>query len=217
MDVAELVERYPRLYHVTHADAWPSITAHGLLSTSALLDLFQIPDRERAFIEAARRPDSVVIEHPSLGRAVIRDNKPISDAQLARCLVDITPLEYYRLLNRRVFLWPTKQRLENHLTARTYRHDPQLVVTVDTAALVTRQLSALRLSAINSGATTRRPALRGPDTFVAVTDYDFAGRRKLRGAASALAEVTVEHSIPDLAHLSIETERRLPDGTRLVL
>jgi len=60
MDVSELIERYPRLYHATHMDAWPGIAAHGLLSTSALLDLFEIHGSRRFAIEAfgAQSPSS---------------------------------------------------------------------------------------------------------------------------------------------------------------
>ncbi len=35
-----IADRWPRLFHVAEAGSWPSIQAHGLLSTSALLDLF---------------------------------------------------------------------------------------------------------------------------------------------------------------------------------
>jgi hypothetical protein len=38
----DLIGRSPRLYHMAEADTWDSIREHGLLSTSALLDLFEI-------------------------------------------------------------------------------------------------------------------------------------------------------------------------------
>lgn len=212
MDPAELVQRFPRLYHATDSQAWEGISAHGLLSTSALLDLFDVPESDRLAIESARRPECVLIEHPEVGRAVIRDNKPMSDEQLGRCLVGMSPADYYRLLNARVFLWPTKARLENHLSARSYRGAPQLVITIDTAILVERHLARLKLSPINSGATVRRPPSRGAHTFVPVANYDFEARRKQRGVAQALAEVTVEHGVFDLADSIVAVERRPPDG-----
>src|ERR1700728_2842755 len=91
MDVQELIDRYPRLYHTAHVDAWAGIQAHGLLSTTALLDLFEVCGHNRDLIESTRRPESVVIEHRRFGRAVIRDNKPITDGQLARCLTGMAP------------------------------------------------------------------------------------------------------------------------------
>lgn len=39
VDPGELAERYPRLFHMAAAGSWPSIERHGLLSTSALLDI----------------------------------------------------------------------------------------------------------------------------------------------------------------------------------
>jgi len=212
MDVQELIDHYPRLYHVGHVDAWPSIEAHSLLSTTALLDLFEISGFERDLIESTRRPESVIVERPRVGRAVIRDNKPITDGQLARCLTGITPADYYRLLNRRVFFWPTTERLESHLGAKLNRHDLQLVVTVDTAALLGRNSERVRLSPINSGSTLRRAAPRGPNTFVPIADYDFTARRRLRGLAGALAEVTIEYRVDDLPAALIEVEKRAPSA-----
>jgi hypothetical protein len=212
MDVQEFVDLYPRLYHAAHVDAWPSIEAHGLLSTTALLDLFEICGFERVFIESTRRPESVIIEHPRYGQAVIRDNKPITDSQLARCLTGMAPADYYRLLNQRVFFWPTTERLENHLGARLNRHDFQLVLTVDTAALLGHNSERIRLSPINSGATFRRAAPRGPATFVPIADYDFTARRRLRGLAGALAEVTIEHRVVDLSAALIEVEKLRPSS-----
>jgi hypothetical protein len=63
-----------------------------------------------------------------------------------------------------VFFWPTRERLENHLGAKFNRHDFQLVVTVGTAALLSRNSERVGLSPINSGATLRRAAPRGAGT-----------------------------------------------------
>jgi hypothetical protein len=81
-----LATRYPRLYHMAEEGSWPSIREHGLLSTTALLDLFEVPDEERYALEACRRPDSVAIHHPVHGTAWIRDNKPINETVLRRTL-----------------------------------------------------------------------------------------------------------------------------------
>ena len=43
-----LAQRWPRLYHMAEAGSWESVKRHGLLSTTALLDLFEVSgDRTR--------------------------------------------------------------------------------------------------------------------------------------------------------------------------
>jgi hypothetical protein len=100
---ALLAALYPRLYHMAEAGRWDSIRDAGLLSTTALLDLFGVTGPERASIESARRPQSVELRHPAHGRAVIRDNIPMRDSALLKCLVGCSPQEWYEILNRRVF------------------------------------------------------------------------------------------------------------------
>ena len=98
-----LAERWPRLYHMAEAGSWESVRRQGLLSTTALLDSFEISGPERDAIEAARRPESVPIQHPVYGTAWIRDNKPINETVLRRTLVGISEPDWYRTLNGRVF------------------------------------------------------------------------------------------------------------------
>lgn len=40
VDVDEFVAHYPRVFHMTELASWETIGRHGLLSVSALLDLF---------------------------------------------------------------------------------------------------------------------------------------------------------------------------------
>ncbi len=81
MNVDELISTFPRLYHMAHVKAWPGIKRHGLLSTSALLDLFEVRGSSREALEANnRRNDSITVHHKRYGEAVIRDNKPMDDA-----------------------------------------------------------------------------------------------------------------------------------------
>jgi hypothetical protein len=67
--------------------SWPSIRKYGLLSTTALLDLFESRGDERFLIESCHRPESIPIVHPKHGRAVIRDQKPMSDQSVRKALV----------------------------------------------------------------------------------------------------------------------------------
>ena len=213
METKEVIEVYPRLYHMAHADAWPGIQQHGLLSTSALLDLFEIKGDHRYAIEACRRPENVVIEHPVHGRAVIRDNKPISDSALARCLEGISPADYYCLLNSRVFFWLTEQRLRGLLNARAFKTHPNLVLTIDTASLIDKYEDKVTLSPINSGSTLYNPPKRGAFTFKRIGDYDFEYWRQKRSRQTAIAELAVDYAIPDITPLLLKAEIHDPDGS----
>jgi len=54
--------------------SWASNEQRGLLSRTALLDLFEADGPERAMIESARRPETVRVDHPVHGTAWIRDD-----------------------------------------------------------------------------------------------------------------------------------------------
>jgi len=119
----DLVQCCPRLYHMAWEGSWPSIQRHGLLSTAALLDLFEIHGDERETLEAVHRPEPVRVSDRVRGTATIRDQKPMSEAGLRRCLEDgLRPTDLVSaLLNHRVFFWATAERLEMFLSAKAYR------------------------------------------------------------------------------------------------
>src|SRR5436309_566033 len=121
MTTDDLVSYFPVLYHMAEDGSWDSIRRNGLLSTTALLDLFEYSGLRRTTIESSRRPSSVRITHPIHGTVTIRDQGAISDSVLERCLVDMRPAAWYELLNGRVFFWLGTRRLEALLNARLYR------------------------------------------------------------------------------------------------
>ncbi len=198
---AELLRHCPTLYHMAERGSWPGVQRHGLRSTAALLDLFEIPAAERAAIESAHRPDSVRLRHPAHGAALVRDQKPMSDAALRRCLQDgMTPPDWYRLLNGKVFFWLSGRRLLKLLGGREYRMAEHDVLEIDTAALVAACRPRVTLSPINSGATFNLgPAPRGRSTFQPIDRYDYASRRKKHPPAGCVVEMTVEYAVPDIA------------------
>src|SRR4051794_38911413 len=104
MDVDAFIERHPKVFHMAEAGSWEKVRRDGLLSTSALLDLYEVRGDERAAIEAARRPRGVTLRHPSTDEAaVVRDNIPLQEKFLEACLEDMTCEAWYRHLNARVF------------------------------------------------------------------------------------------------------------------
>lgn len=211
MEAELLVRRFPHLYHIAADGSWDLLVEHGLLSCSALLDRFQVPEPRRSSIEAARRPDSVILEHPELGRVVIRDNKPLLEGRLAQCLQDgLSPSDWYRLLNRRVFFWPTRKRVETLLAAAAYRDDPQLVIMVRTERLMATHGERITLSTINSGATRPFAWPRGRTTFRSVNDFDWESRK--RYGERAIAEVAVDYAVENMTDLVESVVRHFPNG-----
>ena len=74
-ELEELFVNAPRLYHMAESDSWASIKERGLLSTSAILDLYGVTGDERKKIEETRRPASVTLElsplsHPAMRRVL---------------------------------------------------------------------------------------------------------------------------------------------------
>lgn len=200
-------ERFPCLFHMAEAGSWPSIQRHGLLSTSALLDLFEVRGERRVALEARHRPESVMLQHPRHGVAVVRDQKPMDDRGLLRSLSGgLTPEDWYRLLNARVFFWVRHERLTTLLNARAYRGKRQTVLTVDTARLLARHKASVLLSPINSGATKPFPAPRGPDTFLPMAQYPFSSWDQMRKGREPVVELTVTYSVPDIRDFVLRVE-----------
>ena len=188
---------------------WPSIKKLGLLSTTALLDLYGIKGKERDRIESFRRPDSVRISHEEYGTAVIRDNKPISDKALDKCLTGMTKEAWYRLLNGKVFFWLSADRVSGLVSARAYREKEHIVLTVDTAKLLAKCEAEVTLSPINSGSTVYNPQPRDANTFASLKHYPFnEWEKKRRSPTKAIAELAVNYQIEDIDKMILRVERR---------
>jgi hypothetical protein len=176
---AELVATYPRMWHMAEDGSWPSIQQHGLLSTSALLDLYEVEGGQRAGILSQHRPECVTVAKLGLPNAVIRDQKPMSEGALRRCLNGgVTPGEWFQILNEKAFFWLSRERLRGLLRAKAYRRYPQTVLTVRTATLVAAHRDRILLSPINSGSTIYKPQPRGRETFLPIAEYPFDAWKK---------------------------------------
>jgi len=214
----ELTSHYPRLYHMAEVGTWPSIVKHGLLSTSALVTLFQVPEPRRTQILSAHRPLGIEISHPRVGRAVVRDQIPMSDAGLERCLQEgLSPGDWYEILNARVFFWLTEERLERLLGAGAYRERTHTVITLDTKSLLVDYSPRIVLSPINSGCTRPFPQPRGRSTFLPLGEYPFQHWRKKRGPTEAVVELAVEDAVQNVSQYAVEVrERRVGERGRLI-
>lgn len=198
-ELALLLQRCPTLYHMAESDSWESIRKEGLLSTSSLLTLYKVEGERRQAIEGAHRPDSISIRRLRLPVAVVRDQKPMSDAGLLRALQgDLTPEAWYRLLNERVFFWLTKERLFRLTNAAAYRDRAHDVLELDSALLVQDYKDQITLSPINSGCTKPFPHPRGRGTFQPIATYPFAEWRKKRTVENSVVELCVSDGVREV-------------------
>jgi hypothetical protein len=190
---------YPRLYHLTHVDNWDLIRRIGLLSTSALLDLFGVDGESRRAIESSIRRELVPIRNDTYGVAILRDQKPMDDGGLERALTDgISPEEWYRLVNRHVFFWVDRGRVDRLLGARAYRNERHALFVVRTQELLDRHAVRTVLSPLNTGATKPMPHPRGKNCFIPIASYPFAHWRGKRNVRDAVVELAVPGAVPDL-------------------
>ena len=207
----DLWQQYPVLYHIAWGRSWPSIKEHGLLSTKALLRSYGKSEDQITALSHARRQHWVEIDCPSRPRAVLRDQKPLTDAGLRRALPDsVEPWQWYDLINSMVFFWPTAKRLKTMISASAYHEVEQDVLLVDTKTLVQLEQPDIRLSRMNSGSTKRMAHPRDLDLFKRFEEYPFSTRRKKQGRERAVAEVCVIERVDRIRDAVTDVKRGLP-------
>ncbi len=198
--INEFVTRYPRLFHMAEYGSWPSIQQHGLLSTSALLDLFEVAEHRRSKIETEWRPEIVSIQHSQYGIAKIRDQAPMPPHTLAPQLDGMTPGEWYELLNGKCFFWLSEDRLQRLLKAAAYRLRTHDVLVIDTRAMIERHMTDITLTSFNSGVSSFGPKIRrGSETFKGFRNF----RKMLE-----VVELAVDYKVADISDITIRVEQR---------
>ena len=200
----QLAEYYPRLFHMAWHGSWPGIREHGLLSTQSLVELYRLdPEQSRAILQQ-HRPNWVEISCDGLGRATVRDQRPMDDKGVRRALGVNDTSQWYELLNSLVFLWPTIERLRTMMSARAYAGMSHDLLVLDTAKLVEHHRDEIRLSPMNSGATKPFPHPRDLDLFKRFEEFPFDDRLKSHKPARAVAEVCVVEGIRDIGDLVVD-------------
>ena len=198
----EIVAKYPVVFHMAEVGTWSNIRCHGLLSTLALLDLFEVDEPDRTKIESEWRPSSVQISHPEHGLAIIRDQGPMDPDSLTPQLDRMTASEWYRLLNGKSFFWATRDRLNRFLNARPYRSKVHDVLTVSTSDLLRRHCGRITLADFNTGVTAFGPRHpRGPDAFKTIEDFP------LGNGNPGIVEIVAEYHVPDVAEFTLKVEQ----------
>lgn len=211
-ELDELLTNCPKLYHMAAAGSWPGIKKRGLLSTTALLDLYGVSGTERRNIEAERRPKSVALSAKGLPKAFVRDQLPMDDKGLVRCLTDgLSPTMWYRLLNGRVFFWLTRERLLRLLNAGVYQSEEHDVLELSARALVAAYKDRIWLCPMNSGSTKPFPHSRGKNTFARISDYPYTHWKAKRTRGERVVELAVDYAVPDVANF-VTAVRRMKAG-----
>ncbi len=200
----QLAEFYPRLFHMAWQGSWENICKYGLLSSQALVELFELIPEQGGLLLQNHRPEWVKISCAGLGTATVRDQKPMSDKGVCTALGVNDPRPWYELLNSMVFFWPTKERLRTMMSAKAYigmKHD---LLVVDAEKLVDHHCDNIRLSSMNSGATKPIPHPRDLNLFKTFEEFPFGDRRKRYGVKKAVAEVCVLNSVRDIKDLIVD-------------
>jgi len=198
-ELEELIADSPILYHMAERGSWASIRERGLQSTSALLDLYSVNGVERRKIEQEHRPSSIEVTADGLPRAVIRDQIPMSDAGLRRCLpTDLEPSDWYRILNSKAFFWLSEERLHKLTGARAYRDYEHDVLEVNTRSLIEAHRETIWLCPINSGCTKPMPRERDESVFARIPDYPYSYWHSKRRRGERVVELAVDYAVPDI-------------------
>jgi hypothetical protein len=216
ISLEKIAELHPTLYHMAEHGTWESIKRHGLLSTRALLDLFDIIGPEREAIEGTLRKHPIELNNSKNGRVIIRDHC-MSNSKLAGCLRDgLIPADWYRFLNGKVFFWLTEERLIKLMGA--YADREHLVLEIDTSELLKRHGGRVMLTPMNTGTTSPMAFPRGRNTFQPPSRYRFEMNKKRKGGArKAIVELTVEHLVADISEFTIRATHRKLEETNAVV
>jgi hypothetical protein len=208
VDSEQLSVLCPTLYHMAEDGSWPSIRERGLLSTEAIVDLYQAGNELRAEIMSSVRRNKITLSHPTFGEMTIRDQRPAKFLEACMC-EGIDPHEYLDALNGRVFFWLQLERLQRLLNAVAYRNLKQTVLHVDTMRLLDAYSDRVQLAPYNTGSMhVPNMPKRGPGVFKNLADYPYdywLGKRPK--ASDAIVELTIPYAVPDISMFVDKVER----------
>jgi hypothetical protein len=137
-------------------------------------------------------------------------------AALQKCLIGMTPAQWYALINQKVFFWCDPERLNRQHRACGER--PQIALTLDTERLLSRHGDRVALTPFNTGNARRKPAIRGRATFVPYSAWLASGWRSeadglgvsRRPFSHPPVELTVADAVPDAAEFIVAIEYLRP-------
>lgn|SRR6185295_11885667 len=184
-------------FHMLDAGNFPSIREYGLMSASRLIGATEGSSRHAS---RSHRPESQRLASGIL----IRNQKPMPQKALARCLQDgLAPEDWFELLNSKVFFWVDAGRLNRQ--RRACGTSTQIVLTVDAARLLARYGAQATVTPINTGNAMRAAAPRNRTTFVPYQRWikegwahEKLGRAATRASSHKPVELTIDDAVPDI-------------------
>lgn len=198
MNLNEFSAKNEFLYHLTDNRNFANIiNQKRILSTTGIVELSNIENKE-AFLRSKRNEHTIININGTEYR--IRDQRPISLIVLNRSLTHGWNSEnFIEHLNRRVFLWPNKNRLIRHYNR--YANENPIILRFRTEDIFLLNPN-VEFSRLNSGATRcsshwdGNAPERGPETFQNADAYTLPIR--------TVAEVTIPDfcEIPSIFHTS---------------
>ncbi len=185
MELGKFIEYTPYLYHLTSKqNARNIIRGKKLFSANALIDMSDEKEKSikknKRFVHKSIHIDGVEV--------LLRDQRPISEKALAKCLTDGWGVDDFLFhLNNRVFMWSNLRRLTRHFNR--YVDEEPIIFRFSTSNIIEAN-PHVKFARLNTGATRANSYLggkapeRGPNTFQAAKHYEFP--------IASVAEVTFE-------------------------
>jgi hypothetical protein len=187
MDLERFIEKTPYLYHLTSQGNATNIIATRLLySTNQLITLSGVDEIQNVKRQKRKQHFIVTVDGVQIS---IRDQQPISEVALPKCLTDNWTIgDFLYHLNDRVFMWPTLKRLWSHFNR--YEGENPVIFRFATREILENN-PHVKFCRLNSGATRANSYLggiappRGAQTFVGANEFNLP--------VSNVAEVTFEN------------------------
>ena len=209
---AATLELPPVVYHIAESSNWPFIEKEGLLCAATLMRQSSLGVEEIERCERQQRTSRLVLPD---GR-VLRDQCPVPATALEKCLVNMSPPEWYKLLNSQIFFWVDVDRLNR--VRKVMIDTVQFVAVVDTAALLAKYGASAAVTPFNIGNAKRKASQRSTSTLVPYTvwqssswqtETDGVGSRP-RVRSHKPAELVIDTAIPDFMEFVLEVKRLAP-------
>jgi hypothetical protein len=195
--VDQLTQRFPNLWHVTFAGGWEGIQRHGFLRTIDVAS--ESSGKLRTEITRVETAD---------GTQVMLRDQLRTRADPTRSLDDITPSEWWQLVNSRVYFFCRQRDVNTLVESYIGRRLPQEVIKLRAKPVLEVVADEIEVTTVNVGVfpRTRAPS-RGRSSFVPLADYPVADAAKIR-------EITVAARVPIASSAITSVARYEVDGHR---